>query len=58
MAEQRAAEIGFAINMNARASFDVLGKKLGEDNLFREKFGSDGQVRRLTFAAGHEETHK
>jgi hypothetical protein len=42
LAEERAAEIGFAVDVNAGAGFDVLGEEFGEDNLLGEKFGADG----------------
>jgi hypothetical protein len=42
LAEERAAEIGFAIDVEAGAGFDVLGEELGEDDLFGEEFGADG----------------
>ena len=40
--EERAAEIGFADDGNAGAGFDVLGEELGENDLFGEEFGADG----------------
>jgi len=42
LAQERAAEIGLAIDMYSGARFDVLGEKLGENNLLGEKFGADG----------------
>jgi hypothetical protein len=39
--EERAAEIGFADNGDAGASFDVLGEELGENDLLGEKLGAD-----------------
>ena len=42
LAEERAAEIGFAFDVDAGARFDVLGEELGEDDLLGEKFGADG----------------
>jgi hypothetical protein len=39
--EERAAEIGFAHDVNAGARFDVLGEKFGEDDLLGEKFGTN-----------------
>lgn len=50
MHEKSAAEVGFAINVNSGASFDVLREELGEDDLFGEKFGADGEMR-LRWAA-------
>ena len=44
LAEERAAEIGFAIDVDAGAGFDVLGEEFGEDDLLGEKFGADGDV--------------
>ena len=38
LAEERAAEIGFAIDVDAGAGFDVLGEEFGEDDLLGEKF--------------------
>jgi hypothetical protein len=32
-----------------------LGEKLGEDNLFGEEFGADGEMRRRGFAARRRE---
>ncbi len=42
LAKERAAEIGFAIDMYSGARFDVLGEELGENDLLGEKFGADG----------------
>jgi len=42
LAKERAAEIGFAVDVNAGARFDVLGEKLSEYDLLGEKFGADG----------------
>jgi hypothetical protein len=42
LAKERAAEIGFAIDVYSGAGFDVLGEKLGENDLLGEKFGADG----------------
>ena len=39
--QQSAAEIGFALHVNAGARFDVLGEEFGENDLFGEKFGAD-----------------
>src|SRR4029077_19139854 len=52
LAEERAAEIGFAFDVDASAGFDVLGEELREDDLLGEKFGADGEVGLLRFAAG------
>jgi hypothetical protein len=52
LAEECAAEIGFAFDVNASAGFDVLGEELREDNLLGEKFRADGDVRLLRLAAG------
>jgi hypothetical protein len=43
--EESAAEIGLADDRNAGAGFNVLGEKFGEDNLFGEEFGADGDSR-------------
>ena len=51
LAEERAAEIGFAVDVDAGAGFDVLGKEFGEDDLLGEEFGADGDVG-LRWAAG------
>ena len=40
--EESAAEVGFALDVNVGAGFDMLGKELGEDDLLGEKFGADG----------------
>ena len=42
MDEESAAEIGFALDGDAGAGFDVLGEKFGEDDLLGEEFGADG----------------
>src|SRR6202158_2999196 len=52
LAEERAAEIRFAFDVDAGAGFDVLGEELREDDLLGEKFGTDGDVRLLRLAAG------
>ncbi len=52
LAEERAAEIRFAFDVDASAGFDVLGEELREDDLLREKFGADDEVRLLRLAAG------
>jgi hypothetical protein len=52
LAEERAAEIGFAFDVDAGAGFDVLGQELREDDLLGEKFGADGEVGLLRLAAG------
>jgi hypothetical protein len=57
LAEERAAEIGFAIDVDAGASFDVLGEEFGEDDLLGEKFGADGDVG-LGGAAGGEKKNE
>ena len=44
LAEERAAEIGFAFDVDAGAGFDVLGEEFGENDLLGEKFGADGDV--------------
>ena len=52
MAEECAAEIGFAFDVDAGDGFDVLGEELREDDLLGEKFGADGEVWLLRLAAG------
>ena len=54
LAEERAAEIGFAIDVDAGAGFDVLGEEFGEDDLLGEEFGADGDVGLGGAAAGEE----
>ena len=39
--EERAAEVGFALDGDAGFGFDVLSEKFGEDDLFSEEFGAD-----------------
>ena len=43
--QQRAAEIGFALHVDAGARFNVLGEQFGQDDLFGEKFGTDYDLR-------------
>src|ERR1700692_626753 len=43
--QQSTAKICFALYVNAGARFDVLREQLGENNLFREKFGADYDLR-------------
>lgn len=50
--EESAAEIGFAVDGDSGAGFDVLGEKFREDNLLGEKFGADDEMRWGWFAAG------
>jgi hypothetical protein len=50
LAEKGAAEIGFAVDAEAGAGFDVLGQEFCQDYLLGEKFGADGQVG-LAFSA-------
>jgi len=54
--EEGTAEIGFALDVDAGASFDVLGEKLGEDDLFGEKLRADDDARFLLGVAGGEES--
>ena len=56
--EERAAEIGLALDGNARFGFDVLGKQLGEDDLFGEKLGADGDLGWRRLVAGANEINK
>jgi hypothetical protein len=56
LAEERAAEIGFAVDVDAGAGFDMLGEEFGEDDLLGEEFGADGDVR-LGWAAAGEAEH-
>jgi len=44
LAEERAAEIGFALDVDTSAGFDVLGEEFGEDDLLGEEFGADGDL--------------
>jgi hypothetical protein len=57
LAEERAAEIGFSVDVDAGAGFDVLGEEFGEDDLLGEKFRADGDVG-LGGAAGNEREDK
>ena len=38
MDQEGAAEIGFALDVDGGAGFDVLGEELGEDDLLGEEF--------------------
>ena len=42
LAEEGAAGIGFAVDVDGGAGFDVLSEELGEDYLLGEEFGADG----------------
>ena len=42
LAEKRASEVSFALDMDAGAGLNVLGEEFGEHDLFSEKFGADG----------------
>ncbi|MGC1489960.1 MAG: hypothetical protein WA798_01225, partial [Candidatus Acidiferrum sp.] len=53
--EESATEIGFAVDVNAGARFDVLGEEFGEDDLLSEKLGADGEMRLGGTAAGGSE---
>ena len=44
LAQERAAKIGFALDVDTGASFDVLGEEFGEDDLLGEEFGADGDL--------------
>jgi len=54
LAEQGAAEIALADDVNAGAGFDVLREQLSEDDLLSKEFGTDndGRLRRLATGAG------
>jgi len=52
VAEEGAAEVGFAVDVDASAGFDVLGEEFGEDDLLGEEFGADGEVGLALAAAG------
>ena len=52
LAEECAAEIGFALDMDTGAGFDVLGEELSKDDLLGEEFGADGDVGLGWAAAG------
>ena len=54
MAEEGAAEVGFALDMDAGAGFDVLGEEFGEDYLLGEEFGADGDMGLAGIAAARE----
>ncbi len=41
MNEERAAEVGLALNGNAGFCFDVLGKELRDNDLLGKEFGAD-----------------
>ena len=56
--EEGAAEIGFALDGDVGAGFDVLGEQLGKDDLLGEKFGADGQVGLRGLAAGGDEVEE
>ncbi len=50
--EERAAEVGLALNGNAGFCFDVLGKELRENDLLGKEFGADRDFRlRRTMAS-------
>jgi hypothetical protein len=38
LAEESTAEVGFALDVDSGASFDVLGEEFGEDYLLGEEF--------------------
>jgi len=56
--EERAAEVGLALDGDAGFSFDVLGEKLGEDDLLGEKLGTDGDFRLREFVTGGKEAEE
>jgi hypothetical protein len=56
--EERAAEIGLALDKDAGFGFDVLGKEFGEDDLFGEKLGADGDLGWRRLVAGGNEINK
>jgi hypothetical protein len=58
LAEERATEIGFAVDVDADAGFDVLGEELGKDDLLGEEFGADGEAGLLRLAAGQKKEIK
>ena len=58
MDEERAAEIGFALNVDASAGFNVLGEEFGEDDLLGKKFRANGDVRLRGLAAGGKEVRE
>lgn len=58
LAEQGAAEIGFALDVKAGAGLDVLGEKLGEDDLFGEEFGADDDLRFVRATGGGKEQNR
>jgi hypothetical protein len=52
LAEEGAAEIGFAVDVDAGAGFYVLGQELGQNYLLGEEFGADGEMGLSFSAAG------
>jgi hypothetical protein len=53
------AKVGFADDGNTGTRFDMLREKLGEDDLFSEEFGADGDARLLwRTARGKKEKEK
>jgi hypothetical protein len=56
--EERAAEVGFALDGDAGFGFDVLCEEFGEDDLFGEKLGADGDFGWRRLVASGEEVEK
>jgi hypothetical protein len=56
--EERAAEVGLADDGDAGAGFDVLSEEFGEDNLFGEELGADGDFRLRRMAASYREVEE
>ena len=58
LTKQRPTEIGFAVDVDASAGFDVLREEFGEENLLGEEFGTDGDMRLGRAAAGETENER
>jgi hypothetical protein len=56
--EERAAEVCLADDGDAGAGFDVLSEKFGEDNLFGEELGADGDFRLRRMATSYREVEE
>jgi hypothetical protein len=50
--KERAAKVGLALDRDSGAGFDVLGKKLGKDDLLGEELRADDNAGTGRFAAG------
>jgi hypothetical protein len=56
--KERAAEVGLADDGDAGAGFDVLSEEFGEDNLFGEELGADGDSGLWRFVASGKEVEE